>query len=61
MLGEAFILDLAVEIFDVGVLGRFAGLNKVQFNPVFISSGIYRLSDEFWPVVDGSDFGQTAG
>ncbi len=61
MLVEAFVPELSVETLDVGILGRLPWLNKVQFNPVFIGPGIHRLTDEFGPVVDGNDFGQTPG
>ncbi len=47
VLVQAFLSEPAIEAFDVGILGRLAGINEVQLNALVISPRIKRPTAQF--------------
>lgn len=54
----ALIPELAVEAFDLGILGRFSRMDEAQFDSVRVGPGVYGLADKFRSVVDDDDLRQ---
>lgn len=58
MFVQAFLPELAVETFDIGILHRLAGRMNDNVTPRLVSLGIQGLACELWPVVHGEGSGK---
>jgi hypothetical protein len=57
VLVQAFLAVSAVETLDVGVLGRFAGIDEIQLDAVIIGPSVKRPPAQFRAVIDDQDIG----
>ena len=57
MLVQAFLTVSPVEAFDIGVLGRFAGVDEIELDAVIIGPSIQRPPAQFRAVIDDQDIG----
>ena len=57
VLVQAFLAVSSVETFDIGVLGRFAGVDEIELDAVIISPSIQRAPAQFRAVINDQDIG----
>lgn len=55
VLVQAFLAISSVETFDIGVLGRFAGIDEIQLHAVIIGPSIQRAPAQFRAVINDQD------
>lgn len=55
VLVQAFLAISPVEAFDLGVLGRFAGVDEIKLDAVIISPSIHRVPAQFRSIINDQE------